>query len=179
MKESDAVNTRDRLKAALQEGKQVLKQNGLAKPVGPSMDAKLIIEEWDQLKFDYQSINRIPFHLLGEFLLKWSSLTSNTRFLESVYEVEFLAHQKIFDANRKQIFNGMEVKGREAKEAAATETEIYISNLENLIRAQSRFELVKGIRFSYEIITNAISREITRRNSDQESNARGGSRGGV
>lgn len=152
---------------------------GLPIPVKPKelVEGIDIFAEWEQMKKNYGGIANIPFHALGDYLDKWTSLIAYARWVEAIADIDQATAREIRDTIKKQLYT-LQEGGRELREAMVHVEPLYREWEQKYTESLSMMIAVKALREGYERRADAISREITRRMNDVLDNRRNDNRGG-
>jgi hypothetical protein len=153
-----------------------IKKAGMCIPERPN-DNQNLFKEWETLKRKHRSMSNIPFEELGEFLDRWTSLISYTRWVESVADLEQQSTKEVRDMVKKQLYVNKD-GNREMKDALVHIDPIYKDIEKKYIEKLSLYTSIRGLREGYETRSNAISREISRRTQEIQDLRRGANRGG-
>ena len=84
-----------------------------------------IFTDWENIKNQYKGIGNIPFELLGEYLDRWSNLTTYTRWLESLADIKLTTTREIRDTVKKQLYT-LQEGSRELRDAMVHTEELFI-----------------------------------------------------
>jgi hypothetical protein len=153
-----------------------IKTAGMIIPEKP-VDSLNLFKEWETLKRKHGSVGNIPFEELGDFLDKWTSLISYTRWVEAVADVEQQSAKEVRDTVKKQLY--VEKDGnREMKDALVHVDPIFVNLEKEYTEKLALYISIRGLREGYETRSNAISREISRRTQEIQDLRRGANRGG-
>ena len=147
------------------------------KPVDAIQNINLF-QEWDRMKAKHGGIANIPFGELGDFLDRWTALISYTRWVEAVADVEQQVAGELRETVKKQLYTTQE-GNREMRDAMVYTDSTYLRLEKDYNDKLALYKQIKGLREGYETRANAISREITRRGSEQVDARRGANRGGI
>jgi hypothetical protein len=141
-----------------------IKKAGFPIPEKPSQCENLF-NEWNTLKLKYGGISNIPYSELGEYLDKWASVISYTRWVEANSDIICSNSREIKDMVKKQLYT-LQDGSREMKDALVYCDELYIKWENKYLEDLSLYTMLKALREGYEQRMIAISREITRRGDD-------------
>lgn len=155
-----------------------LKRAGLIIPPKPrdAVEGIDLFTEWENMKKKYGGVANIPFTELGEFLDRWTAMIAYARWAEAVADIDQQSAREIRDTISKQLYTIQE-GGRELRAAMVATEPLYIKWEREFTEKQALYTAIKGLREGYEQRANAISREITRRSSDQLDTRRAINRG--
>lgn len=155
-----------------------LKRAGLVIPPKPqdAVQGIDLFSEWENLKKKYGGVANIPYPELGEFLDRWTSMIAYARWTEAVADIDQQSAREIRDTVQKQLYT-IQDGGREIRAAMVATEPIYIKWENEFTEKVALYTAIRGLREGYEQRANAISREITRRGSDNLDTRRGINRG--
>jgi len=137
-----------------------------------------IFTEWENVKKKYGGVANIPDHQLGDFLDRWSSMISYARWVEAVADIDQATSREIRDTIKKQLYT-LQEGGREIRDAKVYVNPMYTKWETKYTENLSMYIAVKALREGYEYRVNAISREITRRSTDNLDSRRQINRGNL
>ena len=143
-----------------------VRRAGLPIPTAPP-EMNYIQDEWDAMVRRAGGICNVPFPLLGDYLDKWTGVVSFARWKEAEVDIEATLALEIRDHIKKQLYLVQTGTNREMRDAAVYAEPLYIQWNLLYTKAFIEYKAVRQLREGYEMRVNAISREITRRNSDQ------------
>lgn len=144
-----------------------LRRAGLIIPPKPEEAAQGIdlYSEWDRMKKKYGGVANIPFHELGEFLDRWTAMIAYSRWTEAVADIDQQSAREIRDTIQKQLYT-IQDGSREIRAAMVATEPLFIEWEQEYTEKLALFIAIRGLREGYEQRAAAISREITRRGSD-------------
>lgn len=134
--------------------------------------------EWENIKRQYGSVANIPFHVLGDFLDRWTAMISYARWCEAIADIDQSTAREIRDTIKKQLYT-LQEGSREIRDAMVYTEPLYREWEKRYAENYSLYIAIKALREGYEYRANAISREITRRSSDMNDTRRSINRGNL
>jgi hypothetical protein len=132
------------------------------KPVEATGVNNTVFEEWAKILKKHGGLSNIPFEVLGEYLERWTNLSSYARYHEAQADISHTTARELRDTYKKQLY----VLGdgsRELRDAQVYTDTKYLELQKQFLDSYAYWTLVKNLRESYELKTAAVSREITRR----------------
>lgn len=132
--------------------------------------------EWDNVKRKCGGLANIPYHELGDFLDRWTALVSFARWEEAKADMNRQTGEEMKNHIKKQLYM-LQEGTREIRDAAVHVEPMYMQLQNQYIEANALYIAVRALREGYEQRANSISREITRRCSDNQDVKRGINRG--
>jgi len=151
-------------------------------PIPPKPDDAVngvdLFTEWENMKRRYGGVANIPYHELGDFLDRWTQMVSYSRWVEAVADIDQATAREIRDTIKKQLYT-LQEGTREIRDAKVYTEPLYLEWEQRYVESLSMYTSVRALREGYEHRVNAISREITRRGSDNLDTRRNLNRGNV
>lgn len=154
-----------------------LKRAGLPVPPKPkdAVEGVNLFSEWEELRNRYGGVSNIPYGELGDFLDRWSAMISYARWVEAVADIEQATAREIRDTIKKQLYT-LQDGSREVRDALVHMEPLYQEWEAKYTETLTSYIAIKALREGYEHRVNAISREITRRGSDETDTRRAANR---
>ncbi len=142
-----------------------IKRANLPLPTRPDETQTDIFNRWENMKRNYGGVANIPYSELANFLDEWAVLLSYARYVEAVSDIDQISSREIRDTIRKQLYVIQE-GNRELRDAAVYTEPLLIEWQNKYIEDATSYTVFRSLREAYEFRLQGVSREITRRGSD-------------
>ncbi|SNS21026.1 hypothetical protein SAMN05446037_100637 [Anaerovirgula multivorans] len=124
-----------------------------------------IFTEWEKVKKQHGGMANIPFHILGDFLDRWTSVLAYARWCEAITDIDQASAREIRDTVKQQLYT-LQDGGREIRSAEVCTEPIYREWEKKYTESLTLMLATKALREGYEQRVFALSRELTRRGND-------------